>query len=202
MRLGTSGRTCTGARAPVPTSHVHLRVAPVVCWLLRCNLRRPPISSAAVNAVPSGAAVGRPAPCPMWPNAMGVPVGIPCSRYWYSQRCTKGALQAVSNSSRPIFHIQIQPDRSSDLTLEAALSRLRSLSSLVRIVYGFDHGAYVDVDFFGNNSGLLWSAVRGILKCEPGFARSVIVACEGTRGWSNYRLLHHFDPTVRINEFR
>ena len=29
--------------------------------------------------------------------------------------------------------------------------------------------------------------------------RSTIITCQGTRGWDNYRLLHHFDPEQRLD---
>ena len=30
--------------------------------------------------------------------------------------------------------------------------------------------------------------------------RSTIVTCQGTRGWDNYRLLHHFDSKQRLDK--
>jgi len=39
-------------------------------------------------------------------------------------------------------------------------------------------------------------------KLGPQLRRSSIVVCQGSRGWDNYRLLHHFDGRQALDSFR
>jgi hypothetical protein len=69
---------------------------------------------------------------------------------------------------------------------------------------GNDRGPYVNFHFIGQNRSLpyIWSLVnRRALKHRSLGAmlrRGSMVTCEGSRGWDNYRLLHHFDPKVPL----
>lgn len=48
-----------------------------------------------------------------------------------------------------------------------------------------------------------WRAVRALALGHRTFGRalrrSTIVVCQGSRGWDNYRLLHHFDPKETLD---
>jgi hypothetical protein len=48
-----------------------------------------------------------------------------------------------------------------------------------------------------------WRAVHSVALGHrtfgPALRRSTIVVCQGSRGWDNYRLLHHFDPKETLD---
>jgi len=70
---------------------------------------------------------------------------------------------------------------------------------------GNDRGPYVNFHFIGQNRSLthIWLLVRRRALNHRSLGallrRGSIVTCEGSRGWDNYRLLHHFDPKVPLD---
>jgi hypothetical protein len=58
----------------------------------------------------------------------------------------------------------------------------------------------VNVDFRPADLRVLWPAVREELRADPRLAACSIVCCEGERGWDDYRLLHHSDPSEPQDE--
>ena len=73
-------------------------------------------------------------------------------------------------------------------------------------IAGTDRGPYVNYFFETRSPGKIWRAVsNSILKhhrIAARLKRSTIITCEGTRGWDNYLLLHHFDPKVELDHLR
>lgn len=97
------------------------------------------------------------------------------------------------------LHVQIQPARSPRLDAEAVVARLQALAAAV-VSRGEDGSPYTNVDFRTADVRVLWAAVQDQLRADPALAASAIVCCEGERGWDDYRLLHHFDPAVPLDE--
>jgi hypothetical protein len=107
--------------------------------------------------------------------------------------------------------VQFQPRRSRRLSSARVLTLFaRSVAGdpLVRgfeVQKGDDHGPYVNFHFLCRNRSLthIWNLVkrRALMHRSLGASlrRGTIVTCEGSRGWDNYRLLHHFDPTVPLD---
>jgi len=110
--------------------------------------------------------------------------------------------------------VQFQPQRSSRLSTVRVLTLLsRSVAAdpavlRFEVQKGNDRGPYVNFHFIGQNRSLphIWSLVhRRALKHRSlggALRRASMVTCEGSRGWDNYRLLHHFDPKVPLEVLR
>ena len=106
--------------------------------------------------------------------------------------------------------VQFQPQRSPQLSSTRVLgvfARSVALDPAVlrfEVHKGNDRGPYFNFHFFCQNRSLphVWSLVeRRALKHRAlggMLRRASIVTCEGSRGWANYRLLHHFDPEVPL----
>jgi hypothetical protein len=95
--------------------------------------------------------------------------------------------------------VQVQPERAPALDAGALcreLQRYGETSRLVRdcFVANADEGRAVDVYFAGDDLSALWNdlAKRFIHGAAP-LSRVAIVVCEGEEGWSDYKLLHHYD---------
>lgn len=108
--------------------------------------------------------------------------------------------------------IQFQPQRALGLPPRHVASVLADFAASVESVRAFsfragtDRGPYVNYFFETRSPGKTWHAVSSsILKSHQIGARlrsSTIITCEGTRGWDNYLLLHHFDPKVGLDSLR
>lgn len=106
------------------------------------------------------------------------------------------------------LHIQLQPDRQPSLNLDEARSLMESVAKhpLVlgfRITEGFDGRAYVNFDYATENIVGLWEELRLRVYGQSPLAslmrQSTIVVCEGGKGWDDYLQLHHFDPTIPLD---
>lgn len=93
------------------------------------------------------------------------------------------------------LHIQVQPERCPSLDVNRVIGCLSQLSEAARITEGEDDGVYFNVDFQANDLLRLWEEVQSALQDVPVWRKATIVACEGERGWTDYLLLHHFDPS-------
>ncbi len=106
----------------------------------------------------------------------------------------------------PILVVQFQPGRAphldpdtvSRLMLNVALNSAVRLFSIQRPRRG---DSYVNFAFDSPVLRRVWAVFqRQALdhrKLGRALRRSMIVTCEGSRSWSNYRLLHHFDGRQR-----
>jgi hypothetical protein len=71
---------------------------------------------------------------------------------------------------------------------------------------GRHRGPYVNFNFEGSRATLarLWKHLRTevLLDRRAGaqLRRATIITCEGSRGWHNYRLLHHFNPEITLDK--
>lgn len=94
--------------------------------------------------------------------------------------------------------LQIQPDLAPALDLEAALARLQSLVA-GQVTRGDDDGSYVNIVFADVDLPPLWEHIRATIDADPDLAACMIATCEGDWAWSDFRILHHFDPEVPLD---
>ena len=104
--------------------------------------------------------------------------------------------------------VQFQPRRSGglesdkicELMLRVALDADVKTFSIER---SRARDSYLTFLFSSATAARTWRAIQRIaLRHRVLGARirgSTIVTCQGTRGWDNYRLLHHFDPEQRLD---
>jgi hypothetical protein len=107
--------------------------------------------------------------------------------------------------------LQFHPQRAPGLPLATVLGRLAEVGATiaevrtVTITRGRDRGPYVNVSFSlaAKHLPLLWSLLRkrGLGSDSLGrkLRASSMVYCEGSRGWDNYKLLHHFDSRQKLD---
>jgi hypothetical protein len=109
------------------------------------------------------------------------------------------------------FCIQIHPERSADLdvaaveTLCEGLARDQGLIQRFAVVEGADDGNYVNLMFETQEPRQLWGLLQEQLYQSREFGGALqvssMVMCEGSDGWNDYLLLHHYDPAVARNDF-
>jgi len=100
------------------------------------------------------------------------------------------------------LHIQIQPARSPNLDVQAAVARLKELATESRVIEGFDKVAYLNVDLRSPDFPKLLALVQEELTNNVELKEATIVVCEGERGWEDYLLLHHYDPAQPLEVLR
>lgn len=107
------------------------------------------------------------------------------------------------------FCIQIHTDRAPDLDLAAVRQACEVLARdkmLVKCFAVIDKGCgdHVNLMFATEHPRCFWDVLsRALFQCgsyADGLKNASIVMCEGTRGWDDYRLLHHFDPTQPLDK--
>jgi hypothetical protein len=108
--------------------------------------------------------------------------------------------------------LQFLPERSPQLKVRHALALLASEVAVDHRVKTFEvsrgnaRGPYVNVRITSQNREFphVWALVKDRVLSHRllgvKFQRSCIVTCEGSRGWNNHLLLHHFDSTVRVDD--
>jgi hypothetical protein len=104
-----------------------------------------------------------------------------------------------------MIHIQVQPQRVPRLRLAAADAALRELAKNKKLVRRFsfasgnDHGIYMNYSYVCDFPYKLWKALlKGPLRSLH-FRSASMVVCEGSNGWDNYLLLHHFDRRLKLD---
>jgi hypothetical protein len=98
------------------------------------------------------------------------------------------------------LNIQLQPTRSPGLDVSAAVAQLRGLATGAWVSAGEDDGPDIDIGFKADDPAGLWAAIREQFRMVPALAAAAIVVCQGERGWDDYLLLHHFDPSEPLDE--
>jgi len=114
--------------------------------------------------------------------------------------------------AKRLLAVQFQPRRARALKATSAIVLFAKIAAASRDVrsfeyrHGTDHGPYVNLYFELNPAtiGKFWLELRRKAfhhrTLGRGLRSSSIVTCQGSRGWDNYRLLLHFDPTVSLDE--
>jgi hypothetical protein len=100
----------------------------------------------------------------------------------------------------PKVIIQFQPQRGHTLDEIKISDYLNNLGLDIEVTEGFDTGAYTNFVIETDNVAALWNNIKIKLHSIPGFDNTTIVTCEGTYGWDDYLLLHHFDPEEPLDE--
>ena len=110
-----------------------------------------------------------------------------------------------------VLNVQVQPARSRSLDIEVVQRSLRALGARKPLVSsfwesaGWDDGRYINFNYrcTNRNLGQLWTTLRRGALGRSAFAKHLraasIVVCQGSRGWDDYLLLHHFDRTVPLD---
>jgi len=104
------------------------------------------------------------------------------------------------------FQVQPKQSRGIDLGAVAALMARVAMSSDVReftIRRGRGKDPWMNFLFTSASIARTWSRLEsgaiGHRQLGPQLRRSSIVTCQGSRGWDNYRLLHHFDSRQALD---
>lgn len=107
------------------------------------------------------------------------------------------------------FQFKPKRSRGTDVDAIAALMVRIAMSSDVReftIRRGRGKDRWVNFLLTSASVGRTWSRLEsGALthrQLGPQLRRSSIVTCQGSRGWDNYRLLHHFDGRQVLDSLR
>jgi len=105
--------------------------------------------------------------------------------------------------------VQMQPDLVSGLDAAALTRELEQFGasspngSHQATERGNDDGQYINIVFSTDDLTTLWREVKAaFLEGHPsreGFARLSIITCEGSAGWDDYLLLHHFDESETLD---
>jgi hypothetical protein len=111
--------------------------------------------------------------------------------------------------SHALLHMQIQSGRAPELDLPLVQRECEALSASEEAITGFwvdegdDDGRYINLNFETEDKAELWRLVRTRLYRNSNFgellATSSITVCTGNDGWSDYLLLHHFDPAEQLD---
>ena len=107
------------------------------------------------------------------------------------------------------FCIQIHTDRAPDLDLAAvrdACAVLAQDKCLVKCFTVIEKGCddHFNIMFKTEQPRAFWDVLSmALFKCGTHGAalrNAAIIMCEGTRGWDDYRLLHHYDPAQPLDK--
>src|SRR5829696_406131 len=97
----------------------------------------------------------------------------------------------------------LSPEKVCELMLRIALDADVTTFSVER---SRARNGYLNFLFSSPTASPTWRAIQRLaLQHRVLGARlrgSTIVTCQGTRGWDNYRLLHHFDPGQKLDPLR
>ena len=96
--------------------------------------------------------------------------------------------------------IQLQTDINPEASKEEAISILSNAGFSPEINEGEDNGRYINLNIETDNLKEAWSKIKNSLIKLPRYAKTSIVVCEGSEGWDNYLLLHHFDQSEKLDE--
>lgn len=106
------------------------------------------------------------------------------------------------------LHVQLQPDLIPGVDIAILRDVLAGLASSPLVenfesLEGKDQGRYINFNYQSPDHAALWHALSGILhgssKSASLLRAATIVACEGSHGWDDYLLLHHFNPTEPLD---
>jgi hypothetical protein len=106
--------------------------------------------------------------------------------------------------------IQIQPQLAPEMSIDRRLLAVKKIATNKTLFEEFewstgnDNGAYINLLFEANDHKSIWKLFRRELYEDSeigiGLANSSIATCQGQRGWDDYLLLFHFDPTVKLDD--
>ena len=95
--------------------------------------------------------------------------------------------------------IQIQPERSPNIDKNIVILFLKDNGYMPEVDEGNDSGEYINISIKTNNIKTLWLEIMLLLKSNKQLSSSSIITCEGSQGWDNYFLLHHYDSNEELD---
>jgi hypothetical protein len=105
--------------------------------------------------------------------------------------------------------VQFQPDRAPKASIQSISAIMLRIALAHKAVREFtirrSRGRirYVNFLFVGSDMGSVWGSIHALAFRHSRFGavlrRACIATAEGSKGWSNYLLLHHFDPTQTLD---
>jgi len=107
----------------------------------------------------------------------------------------------------PALNIQVHPERAPDLDLDSVLGLFSDAAQLadaeLTMSEGDDDGPYLNYDFLTGDLPRLWEVLQNEVFSDdivgPQLALAAIVTCQGSKGWDNYLLLHHYDQSFELD---
>lgn len=93
--------------------------------------------------------------------------------------------------------IQLQPEQKPISSKDEVLSLLTSEGFSPEIDEGDD---YINFNIPTENTKEAWLKIKSSLLNKSHFIKSTIVTCEGSNGWDDYLLLHHFDESEVLDD--
>jgi hypothetical protein len=107
--------------------------------------------------------------------------------------------------------IQIQPELllnpNKEQLIGEFVSFLNDLSPFNHCLVssGDENGAYVNIEVQSKNVQHLWEKIQSALLLKSidssVIAKGLVVVCEGDKGWDDYLLLYHYDPSEHVDLF-
>ncbi|OYW68757.1 MAG: hypothetical protein B7Z40_01635 [Bosea sp. 12-68-7] len=105
-----------------------------------------------------------------------------------------------------VFCIQLQPERATGIDFDAVTKRAAAFADTSSFVVDFwtDIGDdYINLMFATEMRKLFWHAfLAEFLGLDPhgqAIRNCCLAYCEGSRGWDDYLVLHHYDPTEQLD---
>lgn len=100
--------------------------------------------------------------------------------------------------------IQIQPEFVATFDQADFLARVRAIGRSPEIDQFTEEGQkYLSFNFFTEMPALLWRDLQKQLYLAPGYGEQLaimsIAVCEGAQESDDYLMLHHFDPTEKLD---
>ncbi|MBI1424123.1 MAG: hypothetical protein GC149_11695 [Gammaproteobacteria bacterium] len=96
--------------------------------------------------------------------------------------------------------IQLHPELNEAASKEEALQALNGVGCKTEVRECNDNGQYINFILKSDNLKELWLKIKSLYLTKPNLASASIITCEGSEGWNNYMLLHHFDKSEELNE--
>ena len=108
------------------------------------------------------------------------------------------------------LQIQVQPGLAKSLDMIRVRRELQAIATDNPLVTGHsfcngkDDGDYYNFDFDTRRIEALWEQIRRTIYDASTFGQSVqlssMAICTGHHGWEDYLLIHHWDPSVDLDE--
>jgi hypothetical protein len=107
----------------------------------------------------------------------------------------------------PALNVQVHPERMPSLDLDAVLEIFSNAAQMadaeLTVSEGGDDGPYISYDFLTRDLVRLWEVLQSQVFTDdilgPQLALAAIATCQGSKGWENYLLLHHYDRSLKLD---
>ena len=107
----------------------------------------------------------------------------------------------------PALNIQVYPDRSPDLDLDGVLALFSNAAEMADAELALsadgENGQFMNYDFLTRDLARLWEVLQSQVFTDdvlgPQLALAAIATCQGSKGWDNHLLLHHYDRSLKLD---